>query len=185
MKVSVQLGKMPLVNLALTKSIGAVIQACEITTPPSYPKGFEIDTTLCDWLDVKVGSVVAIIDEAACQFGDTSSDNYREVAEDLCEQITAHFVEFDANRHAVIHVTTQHPENKLPESDWDVVGEYKVSIDGAALKSQIADIALDVFHHNTPIKSLDLFAIKIEHNNGTLEPSEFYMSGSLLQLGSM
>lgn len=76
-------------------------------------------------------------------------------------------------------VLTPVPNTQLHEEDHQLYTQYHIELDDSVSETQLADVALDVFHENVAVKVLDDFQISVLDKNQTaLEPSDEYENGS-------
>lgn len=86
---------------------------------------------------------------------------------------------------ATVRVQQVDPNAVMHDDDLDVAGEYDVSLSEDVGPGQAADVALDVFHSNVAIKTLDDFVITVLFEGKEVEGDPEHESYSYSHLGSM
>ena len=70
----------------------------------------------------------------------------------------------------------------LHPNDAEITGEYPVTLAGDVTPEQVADVALDVFHSEVPVKVLEDFTFTVLFNGVEVEGALGHDSGSYLSL---
>ena len=74
---------------------------------------------------------------------------------------------------AILHAISICPEGTLHEDDRELAGKYSVTLADDIEPENAADVTLDYFHSNIPVKCLDDFEFKVMSEEGeelTIEP---------------
>lgn len=76
-------------------------------------------------------------------------------------------------------VLTRVPNTQLHEEDHQLYTQYHIELNDSVSETQLADVALDVFHENVAVKVLDDFQISVLDKNQTaLNQSDKHELGS-------
>lgn len=88
-------------------------------------------------------------------------------------------------RVAIVIAEPTCPITDLNANDVDVAGEYDVVLDDDVTEAQIADVALDVFYSNIPVKMLEDFTLTVVFNDQEMTPNPEHESSDFQHRGSM